>query len=322
MFRLLNVKWGEPTFGTPSGEISWSSELNGDLPLAPGFDLDDIEGALRSAFDAWESVAAVDFVEVTSGGAVTISNDALDAPIVGIAGPFPVAPTTLFTMSSAEVIFSETLDTGLAWSPFGGAGTIDFFAVALHEIGHVIGLDHPGDPNEIMNEIIRVDEFGTGDVQGAQFLYGTDGDDVPVEPGTPVNADSLGLNGDGGGDGGGGGGGGLILGLLALIAAFFTGGVSLAVAAAQIARSTDDDEADIVDDPIEMDPLDVAAIFNSFEGCSHSDHGSHSDGHYHGVTVPEMLPQIDFTEQANPCGCVGLCEHIIDMEEETDDFLV
>lgn len=323
MFSLLNVKWGEPTFGTPSGQITWSSELNGDLPIAPGFDLEDIEAALRSAFNAWENVSAVDFVEVASGGSVSIANDALEAPVVALTGPFPVNPVSLFTMTSAEVIFSNTLGEEINWSPFGGSGTVDFFAVAAHEIGHIIGLDHPGDPEQIMNAIIQVDEFGLGDIQGAQFLYGTDGDDVEVEPGTPVNAAALGLaEGDSGG--GGGGGGGLILGLIALIAAFFTGGASLAFAAAQFGRLNEDeaDELADADGPIEMDPLDVAAIFNSFEGCDHGHHVETADGLYHGVTVAELLPQIDFTQQPNPCGCTGLCEHIIDMDDGIDETLL
>lgn len=328
MFALLNSKWGDPTFGTPSGEISWSSELNGDLAIAAGFDLDDIENSLRSAFDTWESVAAVDFVEVASGGAVTVSNAVLDWPVVGLAGPTPVDPSDFLPMTFGEIIFSQELTNPttlqeFAWSPNGGGGTIDFFAVALHEIGHIIGLAHPDDPDQVMNAIIQVDGLGLGDIQGAQFLYGTDGDDIPVEPGIPENADALGLSG--GGDGGGGGGGaGLIVGIIALIAAFFTGGASLALAAAQIGRMNDDETDELAEDdgPIQMDPLDVAAIFNSFDGCGHGYHAEGAGGYYHGVTVPEMLPQIDFTQQPNPCGCTGLCGHIIDMEDGVDTTLV
>lgn len=329
MFELLNVKWGEPSFGTPSGQITWSSELNGDLPIASGFDLDDITSSLRAAFDAWENVSAVDFEEVSSGGTVTVSNGPLDAPIVGLAGPFPVTPTSLFTMTSADVIFSDTLGGTLAWSPFGGLGSVDFFSVAVHEIGHIIGLDHPNDPTQIMNAIIQVNDLGLGDVQGAQFVYGTDFDDVPVEPGFPENADEIGLGEDGDAvssdGGGGGGGGGLIFGLLALIAAIFTGGLSFgALAAGQIAMSSDEDDdlPDIEDDPTDLPDLsaeDLAAIFNLHEDCWHVEH---EGGVYHGVSVPEMLPMIDFTERPNPCGCVGLCGHILDEDTPEDGILL
>ena len=117
---------------------------------------------------------------------VNVTNGPLDAPVVGLAGPFPVDRGDFFTMTSADVIFSDTLGDGITWSPFGGvANTVDFFAVAVHEIGDVIGLDQPNEPTQIMNAIIQVDELGLGDIQGAQFVYGTDGADVEVEAGFP-----------------------------------------------------------------------------------------------------------------------------------------
>ncbi|MGR3511156.1 MAG: matrixin family metalloprotease [Paracoccaceae bacterium] len=337
MFELLNVKWGEPTFGTPSGEITWSADLGDALPIAEGFDVEDLENSLRAAFDTWENVAAVDFEEVESGADVNVVTQELDWPIVGLAGPFPVDRGDFLTMTSAEVIFSETLfipETGeaLEWSPFGGGGTVDFFAVAVHEIGHIIGLEHPNDPTQIMNAIIQVDELGLGDIQGAQYLYGIDGEDVAVEPGVPDNADEIGLgevdgggleSGDGGG--GGGGGGGLILGLLALIAAFFSGGMSVGLlAAGRVAMSNEDDGAapEGLDDPYDLDDMtaeDVAAIFNSHQHCSDV---VQDGGVYHGVTVAEMLPGVDFTQQPNPCGCVGLCAHILDVDEPEEVILL
>lgn len=96
----------------------------------------------------------------------------------------------------------------------------------------------------------------------------------------------------------------------------------MALAAAQIGRMNDDDDFSEDDGPIQMDPRDVAAIFNSFEGCGHPLHVEGAEGHYHGVTVAELLPQIDFTQQANPCGCIGLCEHIIDQDDGIDDTLL
>lgn len=331
MFELLNVKWGEPTFGTPSGQVTWSSELNGDLPIEAGFDLDDMQDSLRAAFEAWENVSAVDFVEVATGGVITVSNGPLDWPTVGLAGPFPVDRGEFFSMSSADIIFSDTLmnpETGndFTWSPFGVSGTVDFFAVAVHEIGHVIGLDHPNDPTQIMNAIVGVDDLGTGDIQGAQFLYGTDGDDVELEPGFPENAVEVGLaaGSPSGDDGGGGGSGaGLLLGLLALLAAFFTGGASLGLAAGQVALATDDDEPTDDPDPFsdipEMNADELAALFNAHDHC----HYIGEDGMvYHGVSVAGFLPSVDFTQQPNPCGCMGLCEHILDQDEPSPPILL
>lgn len=314
MFELLNVKWGEPTFGTPSGTITWSSQLGGDLVLNNGATDESIDATLMQAFQTWEDVAAVTFVEDDVAPMVTVSAAPIDLNFAGVAIFTPDLPG-LNALDSVDIIFNSQY----LWSDNGGVGSTDFFAVALHEIGHAIGLDHPDDPTQIMNATIFVDELGDGDIRGAQLLYGTDGDDVPLEPAPEV---------DSGGGGGGGGAAGLLLGLIALIASMFTGGGALvAMAAGRIAGVTiGEDEVDDVADEDALvyargTPLPEASEFlegGHFFGDGH-DHGGE---HVHGVAISEfaLLPAIDFTQQPNPCGCVGLCEHIIDSDECEDGF--
>lgn len=294
MFELLNVKWGEPVFGTPSGTITWSSDLGGELALANGATDESILSTFQAALSAWESVAAVDFEQVASGADFTVGAAPIDPTYAGVASYGPSLPG-LNSLTSASITFNSNY----IWSDNGGFGTTDFYAVALHEIGHVLGLDHPDDPTQVMNDVIYVDELGAGDIAGIQFIYGTDDDD-PV--GAPLVTDSSG--------GGGGGALGLLLGLLALIAAFFTGGgggAAVAMAAGRIADRDDDDEPM----PSEADLDDLAAIFG-LDDCG----DDCADGH--GVSIAEfaLLPAIDFTTQTNPCGCVGLCSHMMDEEEE------
>lgn len=315
MFELLNVKWGEPTFGTPSGTITWSSELGGDLVLNNGATDDSIDASLIQAFQTWESVAAVTFVEDDVDPMVTISAAPINPDFAGVTIFRPDLPG-LNTLESAEVIFNSQY----LWSDNGGIGSTDFFAVALHEIGHVLGLDHPDDPTQIMNAIIEVDELGEGDIRGAQLLYGTDGDDVPLEP--EPEAES--------GGGGGGAAGGLLLGLLALIASMFTGGGALvAMAAGRIAGAQvgEDENGDAANgDAFAYAPgtplPDASELLE--HGHFHGDGHDHGGEHVHGVAISEfaLLPAIDFTQQPNPCGCVGLCEHIIDSDECEDGFLI
>ncbi len=319
MFELLNVKWGEPTFGTPSGTVTWSSELGGDLVLNGGATDASIEATLIAALQTWQDVAAVTFVEDDVDPMFTFSAAPIDPAFAGVT-VFRPDLAGLNTLDSADVIFNSQY----VWSDNGGAGSTDFFAVALHEIGHVIGLDHPDDPTQIMNAVIRVDELGEGDIRGAQLLYGTDGDDVPLEP---IEPDVV--AGESGGGGGGGAGAGLLVGLLALIASMFTGGGALvAMAAGRIAGvRVDEDEPDGPSEEFLAyapgTPLPALSA-DLGHGHFHGDGHDHGGEHMHGVAIAEfaLLPEIDFTQKPNPCGCVGLCEHIIDSDECEDSLLI
>lgn len=301
MFELLDVKWGDPTFGTPSGTVTWSSELGGDLPIAAGFDLADIEGALNTAFNAWENVAAIDFQQVASGGNISVDTASLSFPVVAQATLFSFVQPGVDTFSSVDIEFSDNQ----TWSPFGGSGVRNFYAIAVHEIGHAIGLGHPMPPDtsQIMNEVVSVGDLSNIDIAGAQEIYGTDAGDTVVT-----------LTEPGGGDGGGGGGGGalgLLLGLLALVASFFTGGGGAAVAMAAASVYDDTDEGEDASDS--TDPDDLLVL-----GAQDCVHGYYVDGE----TAAAYLPLIDFTVQPNPCGCVGLCSHIIEQDEVDEGLLV
>ncbi len=258
MYELEGTKWGAPTFGTPSGTINWQDDLGG-LPTAGGSNTGSLVTALNSAFNAWENVAALDFQE---GGAIDLQIGFSSFSTDSIATNDQAAGTASWTISGGSLQPANatiTFNSDLTWASSSGAGT-NFYAVALHEIGHIIGLGHVADQSEIMNEIIFANGLGDGDIQGAQTLYGTDGDDAPVPP-----SGGGGISG-GGGDGGGGGGGaiGLVVGILALVIGIFTGGAGAAVAIAAGRMATDeerDDASDVADtdDFDHLEHVDIAA---------------------------------------------------------------
>ena len=216
-----NYKWGDPALGTPSGEITWSADVVADLEMASGFSGSDFSAALQAAFDSWESVASVDFQMVSAGAEVNL----LVADIGTAAGE---AYFTYVDRGTIDIIQGGTISfsSDLSWSPYGDGGGVDFFAVALHEIGHMIGLNHVSDRSEIMNPVIYADDLGDGDIAGAQYLYGRDSGDAPA-----VETSGQGeISGGTSEDGGGGGVLGILAALLTLIFGIFSGAGAVAVA--------------------------------------------------------------------------------------------
>jgi hypothetical protein len=86
--------------------------------------------------------------------------------------------TTYFT-TEADVLFNANV----AWNSYRGdlqGNVSDLKRVALHEFGHVLGLNHPDQATPpqtvaaIMNSVVsNTDDLTSDDIAGAEYLYGT-----------------------------------------------------------------------------------------------------------------------------------------------------
>ena len=148
-YRTLDHKW-------PDNTITWSFAdliLTGDErePYIGSTLADDnsdgMRGLVREAFNAWESVCGVDFVEVSDGRNVDIRVGwASNAHSDGAGGTlafyqFSWLPATATTLWGAIAL--DHADSGVSLS--------DMYDTLLHEVGHALGLDHSNVRNVVMS---------------------------------------------------------------------------------------------------------------------------------------------------------------------------
>jgi Ca2+-binding RTX toxin-like protein len=162
-FTLNQVKWEVPT-------VLWSFadlELLGD-PFESTVTSSALRTDVRSAFEAWDAVAELDFLEVPDSTSSNLRIGEGDLP-----GDTLGQATWWYSngvISSATIVFEA-------------ASPDVHFKTALHEIGHTLGLGHSDDPNDNMYPTDEgAPSLSADDIAGVQAIYGpeTKPNDPPV----------------------------------------------------------------------------------------------------------------------------------------------
>lgn len=162
-FSLEGAKWGSPELGTAGGIVTWAVDNS----------ISQVElQSINAAFAEWSEVANIQFQQVssTADSDIDFSNSALDGAgnVLGVTG-FSYSGGQL---QSADIQF----DSG---DNLSGS---EFSLVAIHEIGHAIGLGHFNDDPAVMNSTANFDLTGLAqsDIDGVLALYGANPTDMTV----------------------------------------------------------------------------------------------------------------------------------------------
>lgn len=160
-----NYNTSGSTWGSSQVRYRFRS-FTGDLPQA------DTRAAIAEAFARWGGVTNLRFYE-EDNAEIEIS---FGAGNHGDSWPFDGAGGVLAHAwpPGSGLLGDVHFDEAETWNLGGGAGLTDLRSVALHEIGHALGLDHSDDTDAVMYA------FYTGpkpnlrfdDMLGIQWLYG------------------------------------------------------------------------------------------------------------------------------------------------------
>lgn len=196
IFRIIElkgsaVKWGGPRMGTGTtvtyafvtAPVAFSEARNCramepmDALLArSGIDQALYEAETAKAFDAWSEVADITFREVGDTATADILIGAQTTPVGRAFTNVSYARAAASAVRPLEKSLI-CLNPEQPWKVGfdGDLNVYDLRYTLTHEIGHAIGLDHPGTTSQVMS--YRYEErFATlqpGDIRGATALYGT-----------------------------------------------------------------------------------------------------------------------------------------------------
>ncbi|HMB07561.1 MAG TPA: matrixin family metalloprotease, partial [Isosphaeraceae bacterium] len=149
----------------------------------------DWQRAILEALQAWAEDTSVNFALKSDGGQPlgTPGPDQGDPRFGDIRiGALPMATGDLAISVPHDPFLSGTWsgDILLNRAALAAANPDELFPILLHEVGHVLGLDHSTDPESVMFEHLNQrDSLAPSDIAAVQALYGPRDDDPFEGPG-------------------------------------------------------------------------------------------------------------------------------------------
>ncbi|KAI4332147.1 hypothetical protein L6164_017080 [Bauhinia variegata] len=175
--NLNNSKYkffdGNPTWPTSKFHLTYSIQCG--VPDGDPVPLDTLRYALNYSFGVWSSITLFTFTEVPRGtpSDLVIGFQRLDH---GDGFPFD-GPGNVLGHSFAPTDGRMHLDADENWSTDAQvkSSQYDLIWVVIHEIGHLLGLQHSVDTNAIMYAYmtpgVNKDYLGEDDIDGIKALY-------------------------------------------------------------------------------------------------------------------------------------------------------